>query len=194
MELRIHIEREERTYPARLVLDKSFFHDAFRTDYAENKTAKWLFPYLINRRALDKSRQVCVTASIILDRFAREFKTFPNIPSQTILAIRSITSVRPMPDDVEINYAPVYLAKMLYDSEIIPIVVSSVKLEKWRDRAQKAGITLGLEEFTELMSERRVMENLWFAPISSANCVKLLNSIDPLFREVVELTGEPPEG
>lgn len=178
--------------PIRLILDRSFFHDAFRTDYPNTESAKWIFSYLVNRRAVSRQK-ICITSSVIINNFAFRLKSFPGVPPQTILAILAITEVYPLPqEDMQFDHSTLYVAKILYDNQGIPIILSSVSMEKWRTRAVKAGIEMGLE-FDEDMSVKRVYDNIWFLPMNSVLCISLFKKFDPLYSQIIDMVGDPPE-
>lgn len=176
----------------RLILDRSFFHDAFRTDYPLTEPAKWVFSYLVIRRAIS-GQKICYTSSLIIDRFARELKTFPDVLPITILALHALMEVYVLPqEDMQQDLSTLYVAKILYDNQMIPIILSSVSMAKWRTRAVKAGMDMGLD-FDEDMSLRRVYDNIWFLPLTSVLCISLLKKFDPLYPQILEMIGAPPE-
>jgi hypothetical protein len=184
--------REVRT-PIRFVLARSFFHDAFRQDYPKSLHAEWLFSYFFVRAALDPSRKICVTSSIVLSRLEGEMRSYRDLHPQTILLFKEVVDVVSMPPaDVEIDNSILYVAKAIFDRDIIPLVLSSVKASKWAERAVPVGIKMGLEDYAEGMSEKRLAESIWFAPVSSALCVGILSSADPLYGQLVGLIGQPP--
>lgn len=177
--------------PITIVLDRSFFHDAFRTDYAQTESAKWILTYLFYRKALTR-KIICYTSSLIINRLAREIRTFPDIPSQMILTLRAITNVYALPqEDMQFDHSTLYLAKILFDNQNIPIILSSVSTEKWRTRVFSAGIEMGFE-FEEGMSHRRVEEITWFIPLTSDQCISLYRQYDSWYPRIVESIGAPP--
>ena len=109
----------------RFVLDKSFFHDALRTDYKQEGCAPWLFAYFFQRSAIDKTQRYCRTSSLIIDLLSNELKGFRHIAPQTILMLKSIIRVHNMPEEkVSPDYSILYLAKILFDNNRIPIITS----------------------------------------------------------------------
>ena len=196
-EVRITLRPNPRTEvktPIRFILARSFFHDAFRHDYPKGPYAEWLFSYFFVRAALDPTRKICATSSIVLSRLEGEMRSYPNLHPQTILLFRQIVDVLPMPAaDVEVDHSILYVAKTIFDRNVIPFVLSSVKASKWAERAVPVGIKMGLEDYAEGMSENRLVEGIWFAPVSSAICVGILSSADPLYGQLVGLIGEPPK-
>ena len=120
-------------------------------------------------------------------------RSYPNLHPQTILLFREMVDVVPMPaGDVEVDSSILYVAKTIFDRNIIPFVLSSVKASKWAERAVPVGVKMGLEDYSEGMSTGRLVESIWFAPVSSAVCVGILSSADPLYNQLVGLIGQPP--
>lgn len=183
-------------FPLLLVADKSFYHDALRSDYERPDDAEWLFAYLVSRRAISSiPEKIMVTASSIIDRLSKEFRSYPEIPAQTILAIRNLTDVYVVPDDVNLGWAPLYVSRILYDHSIVPVIVSSVKMEKWMDRMKDAGLKWQIRGFTtEEISSKRVRENAWSCPLNAGICATILKGADPLYNSVTKLIGPPPVG
>ena len=182
-------------YPLLLVADRSFFHDAFRSDYERPPYAEWLLAYLVTRRAVAPSpAKIMVTASSIIERLSKEFRSYPEIPAQAILAIRNLTEVHVVPDDVNLSWAPLYVSRILRDHSIVPVIVSSVKPEKWIERMKDAGLAWQIKGFnTDDISEKRVRENAWSCPLDAGTCARILEVTDPLYSSVTKMVGRLPK-
>jgi len=178
----------------RFVADKSFFHDAFRTDYPRQPDAVWLWAYIMARKAVDRHHRILVTSTSILTKLQQEFRDkFPEIPPQVILAIQSLTERISMPTeaDVSLELVPLYISKILRDAGTVPVIVSSVKFGKWVEREKRAGVRWGLEGFQVGMSDNRALEKLWFIPSNTHQASLVLQSLDPVYKEVVQVIGRP---
>ncbi len=143
------------------------------------------------RIAYDKSK-VCAMSSTVVDIWSREFRTYPGVTPQAVLAVKAIVDIYPL---ASINVRPddstLFVAKILYDSEAIPVILSSVKEDKWKERAQTLGLKFGFEEFSEEMSKKRLDRLIWFSPLSADFCVKILRQVDPLYHSIVRVIGYP---
>ena len=53
------------------------------------------------------------------------------------------------------------------------------------------GIKLGLKNYTERMSKKRILNNIWFIPFNSMTCSLILKKTDPLYHEIIGIIGEP---
>lgn len=186
---------ELRDRPVILVADKSFFHDAWRTDY-ESKSksdAEWLFAYILTRRALGYRERILATSLSVVDRISAEFKAYADIPAQVALVILQHAECYPIPGDVGLGLAPIYVAKRLSDDGRICLIVSSVKRQKWLDRLRLAGVTWEVKGFDASMSDQRAMSQAWFASIGSPLASRLLETLDSAYKEVVGIIGGPEE-
>jgi hypothetical protein len=172
--------------PYRFIVDKTVFHDAFRTSYEHSEDPRWLTDYFLARLSI-KPNKILTIPSTIIDRLSDEFKTYPDTPSQVILIIKSIASIYPFPKNEDLNHAPIYLAKTLADFGFIPVIVSSVKKEKWYDRGHKVGMIENIEEFTKSMSQKRLERGVWFYPVSATECKVILQQVDTEYNKVLSL-------
>ena len=176
----------------RFVLDRSFLHDSFRTDYPPNQSAKWLFPYLVHRVAQARLK-ICVISSTAIDRWSREFRETGLTP-KVVLAVEGIAHIQSLANNtLRLDDSTLIVAKLLHDRGMIPIILSSVKLDKWKERTQKLGIKLGLEEFTPEMSKKRIDQQMWSAPLSAEFCVSIMKAYDPFFGRIVKIIDYPKE-
>jgi hypothetical protein len=178
--------------PVRFVIDRSFLHDAFRIDYPVNESAKWLFPYFVHRSALAKVK-VCIMPSTAVERWSREFRPYLGQTPRAVLAVQAIAEVYQLADPrIRLDDSTLIVAKILNDSGITPVILSSVKADKWSERTQELGIKLGLEEFTEDMSKKRIQEKMWCAPMSAKSSVSLMKFMDTkFFSQIVKVLGYP---
>jgi len=184
--------------PVRLVADKSFFHDAFRTDYEPQIDAEWLWAYLAARRAIDPRHRIAVTATSIIDRLESELRPFlrPNLGGAVSVGLLIRNLVRPyyIPPEENLGWAPLYVARILRDSGTIPIVVSSVKPERWMQRMKDAGVQWKIEGFQPGMADLRAVEHAWFVPFDTHFCSHVLEEADPLYRSITNIVGMPERG
>lgn len=180
--------------PVIFVIDKSFLHDYFRHDYPTNKPAKWLFNYFAHRMAHSLTK-ICVISSTALDRWREEFtatQVYTELTPRAILSVEAWAEVISLQNpSLRLDDSTLIIAKVLYDHRMIPVIISSVKPEKWADRTQKLGIKLGIAQFSEDMSEKRVDENMWSAPLTAEYCVGLMKTYDRLFEVIVKEVGYP---
>lgn len=172
--------------PYRFIVDKTVFHDAFRTSYEHSEDPRWLTDYFLARLSI-KPNKILTIPSTIIDRLSVEFKTYPDTPSQVILIIESIASIYQFPKNEDLNYAPIYLAKTLSDFGYIPVIVSSVKKEKWYDRGHRVGMIQNVDDFTKSMSQRRLEKGVWFYPVSASECKGILHQVDHEYDKVLPL-------
>ena len=178
--------------PVKFVTDRTFFHDVFRRDYSSDGYARWLYSYLVVRKSLDTDRRIMAVPSTILDKISTEFRSYPGVPATFILNIQAIAETYTMPSDIQIDFTPLYTAKILDDSGIRPLIISSVKAEKWIERIRKAGVDWNIEGFTESMSAQRIIENAWTSPVPKELYVELLEVIDRIYyRKIIKIIGTP---
>ncbi len=176
----------------KFVADRTFFHDVFRNDYSSDGYARWFFSYLVVRKSLDTDRRIMAVPSTILDKISREFRSYPGVPATFILYIQAIAETYTMPSDIQIDFTPLYTAKILDDSGIRPLIISSVKEEKWIERIRKAGVDWNIDGFTESMSAQRIIEKAWTFPIPKESYVELLEVIDPIYyQKIIKIIGTP---
>ena len=175
----------------RLVAVKSFFHDAFRTDYEKQVDAEWLWAYIVGRKAVDPHHRILVTSSSIVERLRNDFRAFPSIPPQVVIVIRNVADRITIPSDVPLDLAPLYVAKILRDMRVAAVVVSSVKPGKWLERMMRAGVKWEVEGFEDGMSDLRAIEHAWFLPTDAHLCSHFLEHYDPVYRDVIKLVGKP---
>ncbi len=171
--------------------DKSFFHDAWRTDYQPQTDAEWLWAYFVTRRSQRHEGKILATASSIVERLNAEFKAYPHIPSQVTLTIYDVGDVLQVPADVDLGLVPIFVAKILRDQGSVAMIVSSVKTEKWLERLKWAGLNWKVEGFTKEMSDDRAMEQAWFVPVGTHMASHYLEGLDPAYKEVVKAIGSP---
>lgn len=184
--------QDGRRIPVKFVADRTFFHDTFRKDYSSDGYAKWLFSYLVVRKSLDTDRRIMAVPSTILDKISIEFRSYPGVPSTFILNIQAISETYTMPSDIQIDFTPLYTAKILDDSGIRPLIISSVKEEKWIERIRKAGVDWNIDGFTETMSAQRIIEKAWTSPVPKKFYAELLATIDKIYYEkIVKIIGTP---
>ena len=175
----------------RFVADKSFFHDALRTDYQAQPDAGWLWTYLMARRTFDPHHKILISANSIVERLQAEFRTYPSIRPQVVLVIRTLAECYPIPPDIPLDFAPLYVAKILNDSGTVAVIVSSVKQQKWLERMKDAGVEWKVEGFKSEMSDKRAIEHSWFVPLSTHACSHILEGLDPLYKLVTKMIGFP---
>ena len=97
-----------------------------------------------------------------------------------------------MPSDIQIDFTPLYTAKILDDNGIRPLIISSVKEEKWIERIRKAGVDWNIDGFTESMSAQRIIENAWTSPVPKELYVELLEVIDRIYyQKIIKIIGTP---
>jgi len=176
----------------RLVGDRSLFHDMFRTTYEGTESARWLLAYLTWRNALNPTDVVLVTARSILREVARAFENIEYQLPRILAATYSFTRQIDLPETVASKYAALYVAKILSDQAIAPLVVTSVSREKMIERIHESGLDLRVEGFTDKMSDLRVLQGSWCFPVDSAFAIAILATYDPMYKEIVPGLGLPP--
>lgn len=145
--------------PIRFLIDHTFFHDYFRTDYPHSDVVNWLYHYIYYRYTLVPNEKIIIVPKIIFDKIQFEFPVYRSIAHSFIQFLCKIIKLFPIevidPDSSMINVAVRLLSK-----DIIPIIVSSVNEEKWLGHIQRWGLEIGLEGFTNVMSDRRIHDQL----------------------------------
>jgi len=185
-------------FPFRLLTDRTFFHDAWRTDYNPPYEARWLFMYLTTRQTFDESREkLLVVPEILARRLNSEFRAFPDVPANVVLLIREVALYYPTPTDISLDLAPLFVAKALADGGTVCLIISSVKTDKWIERLKRAEIDWKVEGFETAenprkISDRRAIQQAWFVPLGSKQVARLLRAWDSrYYKKVVEIIGPP---
>lgn len=145
--------------PLRFLIDHTFFNDYFRTDYPHNDVAKWLFHYTYYRNTFIPNEKIIIVPNVIFDKIQFEFPIYHGIGHtviQSLLKIIDIFSIEVTNPDLSM----INVANRLLSKDIIPIIISSIKKKKWLDHIQKWGIEIGLEGFTDVMSDKRINDKL----------------------------------
>jgi hypothetical protein len=180
-----------------LVVDRSFFHDLFRTSYGPLRNADWLLAYLTVRQSLDMGPPVVVTSSSIIREVRSEFRTLKSAESGgqrlpvLVAAVQNVIFEIPLPETVVPKHAVLYVAKIEADLAHLPVIVSSVDTETLKERAHAAGLDMKLEGFTPTMSVRRLDDRCWFVHVRPGGLPEVLLETDPLFQEVAKQVGFP---
>jgi hypothetical protein len=132
-------------------------------------------------------------SSTAVERWVREFRPYSGQVPRAVLAVEAIADVVRLGNTpLSLDDSTLIVAKLLNDNGTIPVILSSVKAEKWKGRTQELGLKLGLEEFTEDMSEKRIEENMWCAPMSAKACVNIMKLFDGgFFPQIVKVLGYP---
>jgi hypothetical protein len=171
----------------RFIADKSFFHDVFRTDYDHQDESRWMSDYLFARNSIKPNHKLMITPSSIIGRLRDEIGSHGDIQFQTMLTVEAITEIYPYPNNENLKFAPIYLAKTIFDFGFIPVIISSVSGEKWLERAHKVGMIQNEEEFTKNMSIKRLDGKMWFVPANARECTDILKDFDNLYQKVTSL-------
>lgn len=141
--------------PLLFLIDHTLFHDYFRTNYPHNDVADWLFRYTHYRNALVPSEKIIIVPKVIFDKVQFEFPIYHNIVPSVIQALCEVIKLFPI-EITDPNSSIVNVVDRLLSKDTIPIIVSSVNEDKWLDQFQKWGLKIGLEGFTEVMSDKRI--------------------------------------
>ncbi len=144
--------------PLRFLIDHTIFHDYFRTtDYPHSDVADWLFHYIHYRNSSVPNEKIIIVPKVIFDKVQFEFPIYRGIAHSVIQSLRKIIELFPI-DDTDPDLSVINVAKRLLSKDIVPIIVSSVNEEKWLGRIQRWGVNIGLEGFTEIMSDNRIYD------------------------------------
>ena len=190
---------EDRELPAILVGDATMFHDMFRSAYGTKEIGDWFLAYLSARRGFDKFNRIVVTPSAVLkeatDALERLRKSGEHgIPAQSELLTALASSVEAVTTNPTVSpkYAPLYVAKMRWDLGVLPFVITSCSHDTMKERVQSAGLEMGIEGFTPVMSSRRLERGTWFIHAKLESAFQVLATLDPLFSDVSAVVGPPP--
>ena len=176
--------------PLRFLIDHTFFHDIFRSDYPHGDEAIWLLFYTYIRYTLIPNEKIIIVPNVIFKKIQFEFPIYHGISHSLILAISRIMEQFPI-EVTDPILSMINVADRLLSKDIRPIIVSSVKVEKWLDHIQKWCVEIGLEGFTTVMSDKRIYEKF---PCELVNTTKeeakellsnILSKYDSEYQEVI---------
>lgn len=143
--------------PLRFLIDHTFFHDYFRTDYPHSDVADWLFHYIYYRNTSIPNEKIIIVPKVIFDKLQFEFPIYRGIAHSVIQSLRKIIELFPI-EVTDPDLSMINVADRLLSKDIRPIIVSSVNEEKWLDHIKSWGVKIGLEGFTDIMSDNRIYE------------------------------------
>lgn len=176
--------------PLRFLIDHTFFHDVFRSDYPHGDEAIWLLFYTYIRYTLIPNEKIIIVPNVILGKIQFELPTYHGIPHSIILAISIIMEIFPT-EVTDPVLSMINVADRLLSKDIRPIIVSSVNEEKWLGHIQSWGAEIGLEGFTNVMSDKRIYEKFpcVLFDTKKADAKKILSDIlsryDSEYQEVI---------
>lgn len=178
----------------RLVGDRTLFHDMFRKTHedVDADSARWLLAYLTWRNALNPTDVILVTARSILREVELAFRNIEYQLPRVLAATYSFVRQVDLPDTVPSKHAAIYVAKLLSDQGGVPLLATSVQIDKMVERIHEAGLELQVEGFTERMSELRVKRGAWCIPAGPVPLTYFLSIYDPMYQEIVPSLGIPP--
>jgi len=179
--------------PLRFLIDHTFFHDYFRpADYPHSDVADWLFHYTTYRNTVVPNEKIIIVPKVIFDKVQFEFPIYRGIAHSVIQSLLEIIELFPIeitnPDLSIIN-----VANRLLNRDIRPIIVSSVSEQNRLDHIHGWGIKIGLEGFTNRMSDNRIYEKF---PCGLVDTTKadaneklsdILSKYDSEYQEVIQL-------
>lgn len=177
--------------PIRFLIDHTFFHDYFRTDYPHNDVVDWLFHYTYYRNTFIPNEKIIIVPKIIFDKVQFEFPIYHGIVHSVIQSLCKIIDLFPI-EVTDHDLSMINVAVRLLSKDIIPIIVSSVNKEKWLDHIQRWGIKIGLEGFTDVMSDRRIHDKLPCVLIDTKKAEAkeilsiILSTYDSEYQEVIQ--------
>ncbi len=145
--------------PILFLIDHTFFNDYFRTDYLHSDVADWLFHYTYYRNTFIPNEKIIIVPNIIFDKIQFEFPIYHGIGHSVIQILRKVIKIVPI-EVTDPDLSMINVANRLLSKDNIPIIVSSVNEEKWIGHIQRWGIEIGLEGFTDVMSDRRIHDKL----------------------------------
>lgn len=173
--------------PIIFIADRSFFHDALRTEYSHPDDSEWLLFYSVVRHSLEPFHKILAMSSIVLDKLQNEFRSYPDIPPQIIQVVKKLVHIAQFSQDVPIDYSTIYATAYLSSKDIIPIIVSSVKEKKWLDRIKKAGMELKVKGYTKNMSYKRIDETFPGYLATAKDAREILQDFDPIYGKIESL-------
>lgn len=169
-----------KKHPIYFLVDHTFYNDAFRPDYSHTKDALWIFSYNIIRHTFEPNEKILIVPKLILDLLQKEGHSSI---TRHVYTISKLTLVIPIREESP-NLAIIKLALLLDSQERIPIIVSSVKEDKWLERVRKLGLDYNINGFSEQMSSTR-LKNIFPAPIKTPDKAReIISKYDSLFKRI----------
>jgi len=167
-----------------LLLDHTFFNDAFRSDYPHEKDALWIWSYNIARYTFKPDEKIIIVPKITLDILKKKGRYEV---TRNIYAINKLTNIIETGDNSS-ELAIIKIAILLNDHEKIPNIITSRKEAKWLDDIKRLSLSYEIKSFSKQMSIKR-LKNYFPGYIKTpVEAREIISKYDSIYKKTNKIT------